>query len=81
MDELDKLLRRRAVPRCDGLEARILAASQSAAVMAFIMLPRPFLTMMVFLVFGLGLGLYSPDFEAVDYVELLLEDDGFGDVI
>lgn len=78
MDDLDRILNmRQAVPPRVGLEERILMMTQPS-VMAFIMLPRPILMMLILLICGLGLGLYGDEFtnfEAIDYAGLLLDED------
>lgn len=83
MDDLDRILKmRRAAPFREGMEQRILQATQPP-IMAFILLPRPILMMVLFMVLGFGLGLFGTDFssEQVDYLDMLIEEDDFGDVI
>lgn len=83
MDDVDEILKlRRPVSPRAGLEDRILEVCAPKMV-AFILLPRPFLMMVLFVILGFGLGLFGADYssEATDYLDLFIEDDEFGGVI
>ncbi len=70
-ERFEHILRQRYAPSMpDGLQARIIAASAAVprrqSVFAYFIMPRPALSLLVVLVFGLLLGAWSTDIGVVD---------------